>query len=72
MNTCDGLVVEEATIDQWMVSAFLAAQRAVPKATCATTRPVSRAHAARQPVIGGARTLYWLWLVGALLALALH
>ena len=70
MNTCDGLVVEEATIDQWMVSAFLAAQRAVPKAACPATQ--LRPQSSPRAVVGGARTLYWIWLAGALLALALY
>ena len=71
MQTCEGLVVEETTFDQWLVSAFVAARRTAPRARCHGSRrlPAGRV-AVRRPA--GARTLYWVWLAGALLALVLH
>lgn len=72
METCDGLVVEEATFDQWLVSAFVATRRAVPKAKLPASQPTARPHRRQRHLVGGARVLYWLWLAGALLALAIH
>jgi len=72
METCDGLVVEEATFDQWLVSAFIAAHRAVPKSTVAAVQTAPRPQPTPSRIVGGARTLYWVWLAGALRALALY
>lgn len=72
MQTCDGLVVEESTFDQWLVSAFIAAHRAVPKARCSEGRKLPRPHSAPPRSLAGARVLYWAWLAGTVLALAIH
>ena len=72
MQTCEGLVVEETTFDQWLVSAFVAARRTAPRASSNTSRPAPRVDRAAVRRPAGARTLYWVWLAGALLALVLH
>lgn len=72
MHTCDGLVVEESTFDQWRVSAFIAAHRAVPRAGRSASPKAPHRHHAPRGRLGGARILYWAWLAGALLALAIY
>ena len=71
MNTCDGIVVEETTYDQWLVSAFVAQRRAVPKAAGRAVPAARRKQHERHRIVGGARALYWVWLAGALLALTI-
>jgi hypothetical protein len=72
METCDGLVVEELTLDQWLMSAFIAARHAVPKATVGVAQAAPRPQPTPSRIVGGARTLYWVWLAGALLAFTLY
>lgn len=61
-----GLIVEETTLDDWNVCAF----RLTLHSPGRSVRPAAARRAATRA--WHARTLYWWWLVAALLALALN
>lgn len=71
MPSHDAVVVEEVSLDQWLIAAFVSAKRAVPKSTCCARRR-SKQSVRAYPGLAGARPLFWIWLAGASLAFALQ
>ncbi len=59
--------VQEVAFETWLLAA-LRMHNAPRRTTAAATGPVSRPAIRR---VAGARALYWWWLAGVLLALAL-